>query len=195
MPRMPETLAALQRGETVRAARLVQLDFTSETKRLHQGFGPIVTQDPERPDGSSVTWDGIGTLGRISDIDRSLVPGGDAPSLSLSGVDPDLIDRTLAASAEVKGRPARIFEQMYDENWTRLDAPFAVHVGTMDRMVLKDDGATATITVTLVTLLHNRRRPPFGYVNDGSQKRLHPGDTGAAEIAALVGRDLTWPAS
>lgn len=195
MPRMPATLAALQRGEIVRAARLVQLDFTSQTMRLHQGFGPIVTQDPDSPTGPLVTWDGLGQLGKISDIDRSLVPGGGAPSLSLSGVDPGLVDKTLAAASEVKGQPCRIFEQMYAEDWSRLDAPFAVYSGMMDDMVLDVKGNTATITVTLLTLLYNRRRPAYGFLNDASQKRLHPGDTGAADIPALVARNRIWPAS
>lgn len=186
MPRMPETLAALQRGATVHVARLVRLDFASETARVHQGFGPLRTADGQ-------IWSGLGELGQISDIDRAVTPGGGAPTLSLSGVDPGLIAKTLAASAEVKGRPAIILDQHYDENWTLLDAPFAVYSGLMDRMTIQDQGDTATISVSLVTLLYNRRRPAFGYLNDASQRRLHPGDTGLRDIASLVQRTRPWP--
>lgn len=186
MPRMPETLAALQRGGTVRAARLVQLEFTSETKYLHQGFGPLRTADGK-------IWSGLGELGQISDIDRAVVAGGGAPTLSLSGVNSDLIANALAASSEVKGQPALIFDQHFDENWNLLDAPFAVYSGLMDRMTIQDQGATATINVSLVTVLYNRRRPAFGYLNDASQRRLHPGDNGLRDIASLVQRNRPWP--
>lgn len=186
MPRMPETLAALQRQGTVRVARLVELSFASETKRVHQGFGPLRTADGR-------IWSGIGELGQISDIDRAVTPGGGAPTLSLSGVDPDLIAKTLEASDEVKGRPAKIFEQHFDENLQLLDAPFAVYVGLMDRMTIQDQGGSATITISLVTPLYNRRRPAFGYLNDASQRRLHPGDNGLRDIASLVQRSRPWP--
>lgn len=183
---MPETIAALQRGSTVRVARLVQLDFASGIQRLHQGAGPLRTAD-------GAIWSGLGELGQIGDIEHDVVPSGGAPSLSLSGVDPSLIAKALAASSETKGRPARIFDQHFDENWGLLDAPFAVYVGLMDRMTIADNGDTATITVSLVTLLYNRRRPAYGYLNQASQSRLHPGDVGLSDIQALVQRNRAWP--
>lgn len=193
MPRMPETVAALQRGETIRVARLVQLDFASETFRLHQGFGPIATRDPDNP-SALVTWDGIGQAGEISDIDRAVVPSnGTVATLTLSGVDLGLVDKALAASAEIKGRPARIFEQYYGEDWSRLDAPFGICTGLMDRMPISDDGTTAKITLTLITLLFRRRRPAFGYLSAVSQRRLHPGDAGGDHIFELQQQTAKWP--
>lgn len=186
MPRMPETVAALQRGSVVRVARLVRLDFTSGTRRLHQGVGPLRTAD-------GAIWEGIGTLGQISEIEQAVVPSNGGPSLTLSGVDPGLIAATLAASSEVKGRPARIFDQHYDESWNLLDTPRAIYSGLMDRMTIADNGDTATISVSLLTLLFRRRRPAFAYLNHASQSRLYPGDLGARELAALVQRTRPWP--
>lgn len=186
MPRMPETVAALQRGAVVRATRLVRLDFASSTSFLHQGVGPLRTAD-------GTVWSGIGELGEISDIEQAVVPSGGAPSLTLSGVDLGLIAKTLAASSEVKGRPARIFEQHFDENWNLLDAPRPAFVGLMDRMSISDDGSTATITVTLLTLLYRRRRPAYAYLNHASQSKLYPNDLGASDIAGLVQRNRAWP--
>ncbi|WP_156387774.1 hypothetical protein [Methylobacterium sp. Leaf399] len=183
---MPESIAALQRGNVVRAMRLVRLDFASETIRVHQAAGPLRTAD-----GS--VWSGLGELGQISDIDRAVVPSNGGPTLTLSGVDPGLIAKTLSASSEVKGRPVRIFDQHYDDEMQLLDAPFAIFAGLMDRMSIQDQGDAATITVTTVTLLHNRRRSPFGYLNAASQRRLYPGDGGADQISRLVQANEKWP--
>lgn len=187
MPRMPATIAALQQGRTVRPIRLVRLDFASETKRVHQGFGPIRTADGQ-------VWSGLGELGQISEIDRAVVPSGGAPvTLTLSGVEPSLIAKTLAASSEVKGRPVRIFDQHFNDDLGLLDAPLAILTALMDRMSMQDDGATATITVTTVTLLYNRRRPAFGYLNAASQRKLYPADGGADQLSRLVQATEKWP--
>lgn len=180
----------------MKIARLVQLEFATLTARLHQGFGPIATLDPLAPNPATaplITWDGIGRLGQISDIDRAVYSTSDPPTLTLSGVDPDLIGRTLASSAEAKGRPCRIYDQHYDADMNRLDAPFAVHSGLMDEMVIQDDGQTATITLTLVTFLYKRRRPAYGFLNQASQNRLHPGDLGLSDIPGLIQRSAKWP--
>jgi hypothetical protein len=187
MPRMPATIAALQQGQVVHVARLVQFDFASETIRVHQGAGPIRTAD-----GS--TWSGLGELGTISDIERAVVPSNGGPSLTLSGVEPHLIAKTLAASDETKGRPVRIFDQHFNDDLGLLDAPLAVWAGLMDRMTIQDDGLTATISVTTVTLLYNRRRPAFAYLNAASQRRLYPNDGGADQLSRLVQASEKWPA-
>lgn len=185
MPRMPATLAALQQGQVVRVARLVEMQFASETKRVHQGAGPIRTADGK-------IWSGLGELGTISDIDRAVVPSGGSPTLSLSGVDPGLIAKTLASADEVKGQPVIIFDQHFTDDWALLDAPLAIWTGLMDRMSIQDDGDTAVITVSTVTLLYNRRRPAFGYLNAASQRRLYPNDGGADQLSRLVQATEKW---
>lgn len=187
MPRMPATIAALQQAQVVRVMRLVRLDFASETIRVHQGAGPLRTAD-------GAVWSGIGQLGTISDIERAVVPSNGGPSLTLSGVDPGLIAKTMAASDEVKGRPVAIFDQHFNDDLGLLDAPLAIWVGLMDRMSIQDDGDTAAITVSTVTLLYNRRRPAFGYLNAASQRRLYPNDGGADQLSRLVQATERWPA-
>lgn len=186
MPRMPATIAALQQGRSVRVMRLVRLDFASEVVRVHQGVGPLRTADGQ-------VWSGLGELGQISDIDRAVVPTGGSPSLGLSGVEPTLIAKTLAASSEVKGRPVRIFDQHFADDLGLLDAPLAIWSGLMDRMSITDNGSTATIAVTTVTLLYNRRRPAFGYLNAASQRKLYPTDGGADQLSRLVQATEKWP--
>lgn len=187
MPRMPETIAALQRGTKVIAARLVRLEFASETKLLHQGFGKIRTAD-------GLIWEGVGKLGQISDIDRSVVPKSGVPvTLTLSGVDPDLIAKSLAAPEQVKGKPCKIFDQHFDEDYRLLDAPQPVVTALMDRMLIQDNGLSANITVSTLTLLYNRRRPAYGYLNAASQRKRFPGDGGADQISRLMNSTAKWP--
>lgn len=192
MSRYPALVQALQQGRSLVMATLVRLDFASDTSRIWDGAGPLRATDPV--EGSDQIWDGIGRLAQISDIDRALVSTSGAPKLTLSGVDPLLISKTLAARTEVKGRPCRIFEQYFDaETLARVDVPVVLYSGLMDRIQIAVDGDKATITLSLVTLLYNRRRPAYAYLSAVSQRVLSPGDAGADEISALVQRDPAWP--
>lgn len=193
MSNYPDLVRALQQRRTVVHAPCIRLDFASETRWLWPGVGPLRTANPGG--AGTVTWQGVGALGRISDVERMLVPTGGGPILTLSGVDPSLVARTLAASSEVKGRPVRIFEQYFDpDTLARVDQPVAIYSGLMDRMKIKIDGpSTRTITLTTVTLLYRRRRPACAYLSDADQRALYAGDYGASEIPALQQRTLQWP--
>ena len=184
MSRYPALVAAIQQQRSLRMAHLVRLDFASQTMWLWDGVGALATADGQ-------VWQGVGQLGQISDVDRALVAAA-SPTLTLSGVDPALIAKTLAASAETKGRPARIFEQYFDSETLQLvDVPLALYTGLMDRMTISATGpATRSITVSLVTLLYNRRRPAYAYLSDRSQQTLHPGDLGCSQIPQA---DPKWP--
>lgn len=184
--RMPATVAAIQRRVEVRKVRLVRIDFASGPMFLHQGLGPLKTADGQ-------VWQGVGNLGGISQIDRSVVASDGGPTLTLSGVDDALVGKTLAASSEAKGRPARIFEQHFDADWGLLDAPQAIYLGLIDRMYVRDDGPTASIVVSLVTVLYMRRRALYQYLSHTSQQQRYPGDLGAREIPSLVQSRESWP--
>ncbi|NNM75068.1 hypothetical protein [Enterovirga aerilata] len=193
MGNYPDLVRAIQDRRTVVTAHCVRLDFASETKWLHNGYGPLRTRTPGAE--GFVVWEGLGKLGKISDIERSLVPKSGSPSLSLSGVAPDLVAKALAAEHETKGRPARIFEQYFDpQTFELIDQPVAVYAGYMDEMSIEETGpTTATITVTLVNLLFRRRRPAGAYLSHIDQQLVHPGNMGAVQIPSYVNANPTWP--
>ena len=175
MPRLPATIRAIQARRTVRKARLVRIDFASGSKFLHQGLGPLRTSDGQ-------IWEGIGTLGDVSAIDRSVVPAGGGPTLTLSGVNDEMIAKALAADGEAKGRPVRIFEQHYDDDLSLLDTPQPIYLGLIDRMLITDDGPVSKINVSLVTVLYMRRRAQYAYLSHVSQQQRFPGDLGKIEF-------------
>lgn len=186
MPIFSETAAAILRGRQVRATNLVFLDFASEAMRLWLGRGLLNSGGHE--------WKGLGEWGSISGIETPL--GGTAPvtTLGLSGVKPELVTKALDSSAEVKGRTATIFLQVFAEDFQTLDSPYAVMTGTMDKMSAKGDGpVTRTIELTVEWLFTRRAIPPFGYLSDRDQKSLFAGDRGLEQIATMQNKSVYWP--
>lgn len=179
-------VAALQAGRSLMLEYLVEMRFASGTMYVWTGVGPF-------RDANGQVWQGIGRLGSISDFDRNLVSG-QTPTLALSGVDPTIAARALAASSEIKGRWFRIFEQYFDlKTLAPVDVPSAVYAGIMDRATMTATGLEATIKVTTTTLLFRRRRVALAYLSDGTQQTLYPGDTGFSEMARLVQASEIWP--
>lgn len=186
MPFFSETAAAALANRTVRLAWLVRLNFASEEMRLWLGRGALVA--------GGETWSGLGELGSISGLESPL--GGTAPvtTLALSGVSASLIGKARDASAEAKGRPARVYMQFFDENWQTLDAPYAVMSGVMDQMSIQATGPeTRTIEMTVEWLFTRRAVPPFGFLSDRDQKSLHPGDRGLEYVASMQSKTADWP--
>lgn len=186
MPFFSETAAAALAGRTVRVATLVRLEFTSQTIRVWTGFGPLVA--------GGQSWSGLAEFGTVSGLEVPL--GGTAPvtTLGLSGVDPDLVAKARAASGEVKGRPATIFLQFFDDAWQVLDAPYAVLSGVMDVMsIAAPDPATRSIEVTVEWLLTRRVIPPFGMLSDRDQKGRFPNDRGLEQMIAMQNKTTQWP--
>lgn len=179
-------IAAIQAGRSLMMEYLVELQFTSGTMNVWTGVGPF-------RDLNGLLWQGIGQLGSISDFDRNLVSG-QTPTLSLSGVDPTIAAKALAASSEIKGNWFRIYEQYFDLNTLApVDKPAARYAGIMDRATMTSTASEATIKITTTTLLYRRRRVALAYLSDGTQQTLYPGDRGCSEIARLVQATEIWP--
>jgi hypothetical protein len=181
----PDLVRAIQQRQQLFVALLVQLGFTSGTMYVWTGPGPL-------KDANGQVWQGVGNLGTVSDLERALVSS-QTPTLTLSGIDPEIAARALAASHEVKGQPCIIFEQYFDENLAPVDKPIAIWNGLMDRAKITSDVSASTITVSTVTLLYRRRRPALAYLSDATQQSRYPGDFGCSEISRLVQATENWP--
>ncbi|PZR88351.1 MAG: hypothetical protein DI537_23720 [Stutzerimonas stutzeri] len=186
MPFFSETAAAALAGRTLRLAWLVRLGFASEEIRVWLGNGKLIAGGEE--------WSGLGELGAISGLEMPL--GGTAPvtTLTLSGVEPELLAKAREASAEAKGRPAIISMQFFDEAWQVLDAPYAIMTGIMDQMSVQATGPTVrTIEMTVEWLFTRKSIPPFAMLSNRDQKALHPGDRGLEYVAAMQNKTTEWP--
>ena len=182
------TIAAKLAGRVVRMARLVELDFADGVGRYWEGgTGDLLA--------GGQTWSGTGNLATISGIESAL--GGTAPqvTIGLSGVNAAAVARLVSSDQDVKGRPAKILIQFFDEaTLAALDQPYAVYVGTMDVMSADIKGPTSSaIQVTCEGLFTGRGRPPYGYLSDRSQQALYPGDTGLQFMASMQNASPFWP--
>lgn len=187
----------IQQGRAVKRGILARLDFASGTERYWLGFGDLATLDPFASNPATadrIVWKGLGHLGSVSDIDRGLTTP-TPTTLALSGVDQTLAACAIAANTEVKGRPARVFEQYFDlETSQVVDIPVILASGVMDRTQIIITGpTTCTISVQMTSLLFRRRRPAQAYLSDATQQMLHPGDNGARSIPLLTQKTANWP--
>ena len=184
----PETIAAELAGEVVRMARLAECDFSNGFGRYWEGgIGDLATSDGK-------VWKGTGGLGAISAVESAI--GSTAPqiTLTMSGIDTSLIGQVIAAENTVKGRDCTIYLQFFDADWAPLDAPYAVYLGLMDVMTVKQQSAAQwTIELTAEGLFTRRGVPPWGYLSDRSQKGRFPGDRGLEGIAAMRLAQPFWP--
>lgn len=180
MSKFPGLVDALMRGQVVSTAYLVWLDFGSGARFLSDLAGPF-------RDVNGQIWEGLGQLGSVSDIERSGTAA-DTVTLTLSGVDPGLSAGALHASADSKGRFARVFEQFYDVDTRQpVEKPVCYFLGRMDVTRIKADGpGTRSIIMTLESVFLLKRRPALAFLSDTDQRKLHPGDRGAEQIPALV---------
>ncbi len=197
MPAYPDLVRQIQQGRAVKRAILARLDFTSGAERYWLGYGDLATLDPFAANPAAaprIVWQGLGQLGSVSDVDRALTTP-TPTTLALSGVDPTLAQRAMAANSEVKGRPARIFEQYFDAETSQVvDIPVILASGVMDRTQITVTGpTTCTISVQMTSLLFRRRRPAQAYLSDATQQALHPGDNGARSIPLLTHKTANWP--
>lgn len=180
------TAAAALSGAVVRRDVLVFFNFLTTPYRLRQGFGNLRTNDGH-------DWSGLGEFGQISDIESSIAGSAPQVTFALSGVDAGLISKSLDSSNEVKGRSVTVYFQFFDENFQLLDNPYAVWVGIMDVMRVKQNASTCSIELTAETIFTNRSHPPLGTLSDRDQQRLRPGDTGLSLMPEMVSKSVTWP--
>lgn len=182
-----DTVTAALGGATVRAGLLCFMDFVGDPRRVWGGFGTLKTND-----GNS--WSGLGEFGSVSGLSAAIGTNAQSMTLTLSGVDSDLVSLAANSAAKVKGQAAALYLQFFDENWKPLDNPYAIRTGLMDVMAYQANGPDKrTISLTVEGRWTARRRPIFGLYADRDQQMRFPGDLGLVQVAALVNKAIRWP--
>lgn len=176
--------AAASRADVAYPVYFVEMHFRSETSRAWTGVGSI--------NWNGEAWQGTGQFGRVSAIEETTELRIAGITLELSGVDPTLIAAAMDRS-EYKRREGAVWMGFTDQSGRRVVvSPFQVFAGRMDRMTVQD-GATATIQVTMEHDLADLERVRARRYTDADQRLAYPDDKGLEFIESIQDRTLEWP--
>jgi len=184
-PRFGSTVVEMLAGRLVRAAYLIELEFTTETMCLWTGYWPI--------EAAGRTWTGLGKVGSVSGLDLSPGMAQQPVTLTLSGIDTTIAARAKAHEDEVRGRRARIWLQYFDSSWQPLDQPWGLFAGKMDKMSIEIGATLGSVSLTVEHILVAKHRPPYGYYSHADQIARFPGDLGLERMALNQNRKVAFP--
>ncbi len=179
------------RATTVRIATLVDLEFAAAPAYLWNGFGDLAA--------SAHLYKGLGDLGSISGIAESRGAQSRQVTLTLSGVNDQILGHVLTETEAVQGRLAVLSAQLFDADEAPIGEPWPYYFGVMQaprvtRTEASDtEGPTRSISIPTENLFAGRHRPPAGRYTDREQQIRYPGDLFCSYVAALVSQQITWP--
>jgi hypothetical protein len=166
----------------VKVALLVELEFDTATARFWSGVGDLVWMGE--------TFTGAGRLGRGGPIGETTEIRAVGRTLGLSGIDAATV--ALAAQAQYQNRPARTWLAFFDDAGAIIPDPLLLTSDRMDNMVTTDQGATATLDLTveskLVDLLSGSERR----ITAEDQKIDYPDDEAFQYVAGLENKEVFW---
>jgi hypothetical protein len=183
---MPRTLTAEAlselSGSVIGTVLFIEAEFSGGPVRFWSGPGPLTW------DGK--LWTGSGKLLSISEITETGGVEATGLTLTLSGVPSDLI--AIAYGEFVQGRPCRVWQGFLTASNEVIASPHLVTQGRMDTVADRDDGAFATISVTVESNLTDLQRLRVRRFTDQDQQRFFPGDRGLEYVARLQNQEIPW---
>ncbi|MGJ0505604.1 MAG: hypothetical protein ACR652_00430 [Methylocystis sp.] len=183
----PQAVEEMLAGREVRASVGVWFDFLSEEIRVWQGRGAFT-------DATGNIWNGLGEFGQISGLQGSSMLSIDPVTMTLSGLDPTMMQLVRSQAEEISGRRCGVFFLAFDENWRPIDSPFLAELYLMDKATLSVDGESRTLVISLSAepLFFSKHIPPVAMVTDADQQRKYPGDTIFKRVPLLNGRQTVY---
>lgn len=178
---------ALAEGLSVFYGELYEVGFASGDAFYWDGFGDL--------DAYSEDW-----LGRANVVARSEIPFGvddeaGLLTLTLSGVDEDIIADVRAAEAEFYGQPITIWGQFFSESMALSGSRFQLFTGTMDVPTYGGAGpGSRSVIVPCEGEWADRNGSKFEFFSNGSQLARFPDDLGLEYVYRYnAGVRRRWP--
>jgi hypothetical protein len=167
---------AQQWGETVGSSGDFGPDFSTD-------FSLGIAVDP------ATLWTGAGHLLDVQPIEEGSEVSAPGTSISLSGVDSEII--ALALNEPIEGRRINFYITGYDAGVIVSDTVARIS-GRMDVPTISDDGTSGTVAITVEDRFIDANRPRICRYTDEDHRRREPGDKGFAFVAKLQDRELQW---
>jgi hypothetical protein len=164
---MPRTLTsdmqAALTSPNMRVGVLASLQFSNETLCLWSGLGPLTW--------SGMTFQGVGTLGKVDGISEDTTVEARGVQISLSGVPSAMIGEALNNVRLMQ--TTQLWLVCFTAAGAVIDTPLVSFAGLMDKSSIDDDGNTCTITIAVENVLADLNRPvPRHYTQADQQLDL-----------------------
>ncbi len=183
--RVPDALATMRAGGSIRESLLVFMDFKTQPMRVWLGAGTIKTLD-------NIEFTGVGDVVAISG--GAQVAGLAAPNLSVTiAATAEMVAIAAGSVDEYKGRRFMAAIQFFDENWQVVDRPVPIFTGVMDSTTFEFNEGTQTITLNVESPFVRRRAARLDNLTHASQQAKYPDDLGLEFVHRLQDMNVNWP--
>lgn len=185
--------AAARIAATVRgAAWLVEMQFTTAPLRF--------TSAPITVDALGYSWLGLGHLCEVGTLAESADASAARLTISLAATNQALLAAALGNVAAYRGRRARLYLQLFDEQFQPVGAPRQRWAGYMDKVQVPrkrspaaGGGSQGRIEMVCSRAGMARARNNHGLrMTDAQQQQRWPGDTGLRYVQQLLEQPSTW---
>lgn len=180
-------------SQVVRPVALVELHFDAPTGviRLHNALGDITAKDWA---GVSQTFEGVGDLGQIDEVEEARQVSPHKLAFTLSGLDATLAAEVLTNDSVL--RPVYLQIAYLDEDYTTLlDDPHKLWKGQINEVEFempKDAEDFASIRVTAESFLIAFKRKNGRLFNDADHQTEFSGDIGFEYLPQIEDIKLIW---
>lgn len=175
-----DLLTAVQSNKVIPIG-MVALYYPSGTVRLWTGFRDL--------SWGGFTWQGIGSLGTIGQIEETLETRAVPVELQLSGIDGEVV--RIAYNENWQGKEARVYIAALRTNGQFMGVPCLLRRGIMDTMKIVE-GAESSITMTVESRDVDLRRRRTRRYTAQDQRNEHPGDAGCDGVADVQHWNGKW---
>ena len=161
---------------------LFEGEFASGMVRIWSGAGDL--------DWDGKTWNGVGGLLGLGEIEETRQVVANGTSVSLSGVAPQMV--ALAIEEARQGKPGRVWLGLLDEAREVIADPVQAFSGRLDVPEITDNEQSCTLTISYESRLIDLGRARSWRYTHESQQVLHPGDKGFEFVTSIQDREITW---
>lgn len=163
----------------------VELFFDTDTVRVWTGYGDITVTS-----GSGQTYNGIGDLLSISDVQESQDISAKGINLTLSGIPSNLLVHAL--NTPYQGRLCNIHFGFINWSSPANQNAMLAFTGYMDTMNIDEGPETSTIVTSVESRLIDLERPRNRRYTSENQKQRHSGDLAFDFVESLQNQRLQW---
>lgn len=171
-------------ADTVRPAILVSIATKSP------GLSFYYSTTPFDLSWNSITWTGDGTLRGIGDLSENLNDVDTEIEIYLGGSTQAMMSLILLELGQ--GNAVSVYLALFDSSGAIIADPHCLLPGQLQEVSLEDEAETATVTLTVSSLLgKSRSNGEFRY-NDATQRFFYPNDEGFKFVPQMAEWNGWW---